>query len=118
MKPIEKDELFDHLSQFLKTKGIEMKEGSYTTGIQKGCTLLADAINVSQKGIKRARTEINKKLERMRQVIHEKTAPKASRAGDVSKSQGTKAKAGARTPKGKAAKSESRKVASRGRGKA
>src|SRR5664279_2285570 len=76
MKPIQKDELYAHLSEFLKAKGIEMKDGSYPRGIQAGCSLLADAINLSQKGIKQAQTEINKKLERMRQTIHEKTAPK------------------------------------------
>ena len=75
MKPIRKDELYEHLSQFLKAKGIEMKDGSYPRGIQKGCSFLADAINLSQKGIARAKVEVDKNLERMRQVIHEKTAP-------------------------------------------
>ena len=74
MKPIQKDELYAHLSEFLKAKGIEMKDGSYPRGIQAGCSLLADAINLSQKGIKRAKVEIDKNVERMRQVIHEKTA--------------------------------------------
>jgi hypothetical protein len=78
MKPIQKDELYAHLSQFLEAKGIEMKDGSYPRGIQAGCSLLADAINLSQKGIKQAQSEINKNLERMRQVIHEKTAPKSA----------------------------------------
>jgi hypothetical protein len=76
MKPIQKNELYAHVSQFLKAKGIEMKDGSYPRGIQAGCSLLADAINLSQKGIKQAQAEINKNLERMREVIHEKTAPK------------------------------------------
>jgi hypothetical protein len=76
MKPIQKDEIYEHISQFLKAKGIEMKDGSYPRGIQAGCSLLADAINLSQKGIKRAKTEIDKNVERVRQVIHEKTAPK------------------------------------------
>jgi hypothetical protein len=79
MKPIEKDELYEHLGQFLKSKGIEMKEGSYTKSIQAGCSLLADAINLSQAGIERAKTELDKNLERVRQVIHEKTAPKSAR---------------------------------------
>ena len=56
MKPIQKDELFEHLGQFLKTKGIELKEGSYANGIQNGCALLTDAINLSQKGIRRAKS--------------------------------------------------------------
>jgi hypothetical protein len=92
MKPIQKDELYAHVSQFLKAKGVEMKDGSYPRGIQAGCSLLTDAINLSQKGIKRAKVEIDKSVERMRQVIHEKTAPKAAAAPKPS----AKAK---RTPK-------------------
>jgi hypothetical protein len=76
MKPIRKDELYEHLSQFLKAKGVEMKDGSYPKAVQKGCSILADAINLSQKGISRAKVQIDKNLDRMRQVIHEKTAPK------------------------------------------
>jgi hypothetical protein len=76
MKPIQRDEIYAHLSEFLKAKGIEMKDGSYPRGIQAGCSLLADAIILSQKGINRAEVEINKNVERVRQVIHEKTAPK------------------------------------------
>src|ERR1017187_4805858 len=86
MKPIQKDELYAHLSQFLKAKGVEMKAGSYPRGIHAGCSLLADAINLSQKGITRAKGEIDKSLERMRQAIHEKTAPKpATKAGASAK---------------------------------
>ena len=77
MKPIEKHEIFEHLNGFLKAKGIEMKDGSYTNGIQKGCQILADTINLSQKGLERAKVTIDKNLDRVRQVIHEKTAPKA-----------------------------------------
>jgi hypothetical protein len=109
MKTIKQDELFEHLGQFLKAKGIELKEGSYTNGIQKGCTLLADAINLSQKGIKRAKVEVDKKLDRMRQVIHEKTAPKVKPAGQSPKSQGAKAKPGVQRPKAKPAKPGSAK---------
>lgn len=76
MKQIEKDELYTHLSQFLKNKGIELKEGSYTKGIHAGCSLLVDAINLSQAGLERAKTELDKQLTQVRQVIHEKTAPK------------------------------------------
>jgi hypothetical protein len=76
MKPIEPNEMYEHLSQFLRSKGIDMKEGTYTRRIQKGCSLLTDAVNATQQGMKRAKTEIDKRLEQMRQVIHEKTAPK------------------------------------------
>jgi len=78
MKTIEKDELYENLSQFLKTKGIEMKEGTYSKGVHAGCSLLADAINLSQTGLERAKEEIEKKFDQVRQVIHEKTAPKTA----------------------------------------
>jgi hypothetical protein len=76
MNPIQKDELYENISQFLKTKGIELKEGSYTKSVHAGCSLLADAINLSQAGIERAKTGLERKLDQVRQVIHEKTAPK------------------------------------------
>ena len=61
-----------------------MQDGSYPRGIQKGCSILADAINLSQKGISQAKEQIDKNLDRMRQVIHEKTAPRtAPRPGEV-----------------------------------
>jgi hypothetical protein len=78
MKPIEKEELYENLSQFLKTKGIEMKEGTYSKGVHAGCSLLADAINLSQTGLERAKEEIEKKFDQVRQVIHQKTAPKTA----------------------------------------
>jgi hypothetical protein len=100
MKPIQKDELYEHLSQFLKAKGVEMKDGSYPKAVQKGCSILADAINLSQEGITQAKVQIDKNLDRMRQVIHEKTAPKsASKPGGSPKPK-------ARRPKQKAAKGQ------------
>jgi hypothetical protein len=93
MKPIQKDELYAHLSQFLKAKGVEMKDGSYPRGIQKGCSILADAINLSQKGITQAKAQIDKNLDRMRQAIHEKTAPKpATKPGASPKAKAQKPK--------------------------
>ena len=79
MKPIDKKELYQHVGQFLKGKGIELTEGSYSKGIQATCSLLADAINLSQAGIEKAKTGLDKKLDQVRQVIHEKTAPKPPR---------------------------------------
>src|SRR5262245_50527505 len=78
MKPIEKSELFQHVNQFLKSKGVEIKDGTYAKHLEKSCGLLTDAINLTQRGMERAKTEIDKRLEQMRQVIHEKTAPKSS----------------------------------------
>ena len=76
MKTIQKDELYENLSQFLKSKGIELTEGSYTKGVHAGCSMLADAINLSQAGLERARNEVEKRLDQVRQVIHESTAPR------------------------------------------
>lgn len=81
MKTIQKDELFEHLSGFLRSKGIDLKEGAYSHRIRRGCNLLADAVNMTQSGLAKAKAEIDDKLSRMRQVIHEKTAPKPPRAG-------------------------------------
>jgi len=78
MKQLNQDELYENLRGFLKGKGIELQVGSYARGIQKSCSLLSDAINLGQQGLDRAKTEIDKKLDQMRQVIHEKTAPKTA----------------------------------------
>jgi hypothetical protein len=76
MKTIEKDDLFQNVRLFLGTKGIQLGEGSYTQTIQKSCRILADVINLGQQGIERAKGGIDKKLDQVRQAIHEKTAPK------------------------------------------
>src|SRR5437899_9478714 len=76
MKPIEKHEIFENLSSFLKTRGIELKAGSYSQGVQKACEILTDTVNLSQRGLERAKDTLDKNLDRVRQVIHEKTAPK------------------------------------------
>ena len=78
MKPIQKDELYAHLSDFLKAKGVEMKDGAYPRGIQAACGFMADAINLSQQGIVQAKAQFEKNLDRMRQVIHESTAPRST----------------------------------------
>ena len=75
MKPIKKNEIFGHISGFLKTRGIELKEGSYAESIQKGCSLLTDTINLSQHGLEKAKVQLDKQVETMRQVIHARTAP-------------------------------------------
>ena len=83
MKPIQKQELYKHLSEFLKNKGVVLKEGSYTRGIHAGCSLLADAINLSQAGFERAKAGLDKKVDQVRQVIHAKTAPKTGAASQA-----------------------------------
>ena len=88
MKPLQKDELFQNLQGFLKAKGLEFKAGSYTRKIQKSCSLLADAINAGQRGFERAREEIDKKLEQLRQVVHEKTAPSKGSTNKAARAKG------------------------------
>jgi hypothetical protein len=73
---INKDELFDQVTAFLKRKGIDLQEGPYTRTIHKGCQVLADTINLSQQAIESAKTELERKLDQARQVIHQKTAPR------------------------------------------
>jgi hypothetical protein len=88
MKPINKDELYAHLSSFLKGKGVELKAGSYSQGIEKSCGLLTDAINLSQKGIGKAKVVLDQRLDQMRQIIHEQTAPKPTTGAAPAQSAG------------------------------
>jgi hypothetical protein len=75
MKTIKQDELFTSLGGFLKSKGIELNEGSYTARIQKGCNLLSDAINATQKTVSQTKVKVDQALDQLRQTIHENTAP-------------------------------------------
>src|SRR5437868_14892713 len=94
MKPINKDELYENLSEFLKTKGVSLQNGSYSRGIQAGCSFLADAINLSQAGLTRAKNEIEKQLDHARQIIHNKTAPKGRRRTSSARGSRSSASAG------------------------
>lgn len=85
MQTIKKDELFRSLGDFLKSKGIEMNEGSYTTRIQKGCNLLSDAINATQKTVKQTKVQVDQALDKLRQTIHESTEPKPPPASSKSR---------------------------------
>ena len=108
MKPLEKDELYQHIHGFLKNRGVELKEGGYSQTIQKSCSLLSDAINVGQEGLTRAKVEVDKKLDQLRQVIHEKTAPQ--RSGNAKSSTGGSARsASASGPRTNSARKTSNK---------
>src|SRR5882724_1063392 len=85
MKTIKKDELFESLGDFLKLKGVELKDGAYAQRIRQGCNLLTDAINGTQKTVKHAKVEVDKKLDQLRQTIHEATAPKPPPAASAPK---------------------------------
>ena len=76
MKTIKQDELFQSLSDFLKVKGVELKDGAYAQQILRASRTLGDTINATQRTAKKAKDEVDKKLEQLRQSIHEATAPK------------------------------------------
>lgn len=76
MNKIDKDELYGNVREFLKGKGVELQEGSYTRRIQQGCHILAKTINSSRDALERAKAEADRRLDKVRQAIHEKTAPK------------------------------------------
>ncbi len=78
MKKIRQDELFQSLSGFLKSKGIEFKDGAYAQRIQQACGLLGETINATQVTAKKAKDQVDKRLDQLRQSIHEATAPKVS----------------------------------------
>ncbi len=80
MKTIKPNELFQHLGGFLKAKGIEFTDGVYAERIRKGCNLLSDAVNATQKTVRHAKVEVDKKLDQLRQTIHDATAPKPPQA--------------------------------------
>jgi hypothetical protein len=77
MKTLKRNELFRNVRAFLDAKGVELKDGNLTARLRQGCDLLTDAINCAQSGLARVRSELDAKVDRLRQVIHEKTAPKA-----------------------------------------
>jgi hypothetical protein len=77
MKTIEKDELFSNLQTFLKSRGVELQDGSYAQRVRQGCGLLTDVINTAQETVSRAKAEADRKLGQLRQLIHERTAPRS-----------------------------------------
>ena len=103
MKTIDKDELYRHLCEFLKSKGVELKDGAYTQHIRQGCTLLTDVANTTRKTVKRAKAKADRKLDDLRQSIHEATAPaSASSKPSASAPSPERGKSRRRTPAARA----------------
>src|SRR5438552_1852098 len=96
MNRIDEKELLQQLRGFFKSKGIELKEGVYTQGIQKGCELLADTVKLSQQAMERAKAQMDRQLDQMRRIIHERTAPKrpASQSAKSSRTKFSRSKTG------------------------
>ena len=103
MSEIKKEEMFGNLKNFLKSKGIEIQEGSYANGIRRGCDILTDTVNMSQRAFERTKTVVEQGLDQARQTVHEYTAPKTEKKATASASSaGSQAQAKA-APKKKAA---------------
>jgi hypothetical protein len=98
MNEINKEEMFGHLKGFLKSKGIEIQDGSYADGIRKGCEILTDTVNMSQRAFDKAKVAVDKGLDQVRQTVHERTAPK-SQSNPFSAKTDTKAAPKARPAK-------------------
>jgi hypothetical protein len=121
MKEINKEEMFSNLKGFLKSKGIDLQEGSYSDGIRKGCDLLTDTVNLSQRTFDRAKDAMDKGLDQVRQTIHEKTAPKPPTAPTATSDESPKTEPsakpnGTKTSSAKATRTTAKKSSAR-RGK-
>lgn len=117
MTDIKKEEMFGNLKNFLKTKGIDIQDGSYADGIRKGCEILTDTVNMSQRAFERTKVVVDKGLDKARQAVHEYTAPKAKTEGAK-----TTASAGGQTktkaaPRKNAAASAKKSSSTRGKRK-
>lgn len=111
MQPIKKDELFRHLGDFLKSKGIELTDGSFTAPIQEGCNFLTDAINATHQTVEHTKTQVDEALDQLRQSIHERTAPRPpAAAGTDSQNAAQPPKAGNKRSEKSRAKQPSSKV--------
>lgn len=101
MKKLGKDDLYQHIDQFLKEKGIEIRDAApLGRNLQKGCQVFTDAINGAQAALEKARNRMDGGIDKMRDIVHKKTAPRK------------KAKAPKSTPKRKK-KAATKKTASK-----
>ena len=116
MSDINKEEMFGNLKNFLKSKGIEIQEGAYADGIRKGCEILTDTVNMSQRAFERAKDAMDKSLDEVRQTIHERTAPKTG-GGRRKAADSTRSQARAKSAAGKTKSAKSASVRGRKRGK-
>lgn len=76
MKTIKKDEIYKSLNGFLKSKGIKLSSGTYSKAVRKACGFLTDAVNVAQEGVHKTKIKVDTNLDKLRQTVHDATAPK------------------------------------------
>ena len=107
MKKLKKDDIFKHLDQFLKDRGIEViDEGPLGNRLKTGCRILTEAIVQTQSRLDKARDGMDEGLDKMRAIIHEKTAPRGSKEAE---SKQTKARTKSKKTKKKKAKKSAEK---------
>ncbi len=115
MSDIKKEEMFGNLKNFLKSKGIDVQEGSYAEGIRKGCEILTDTVNMSQRALGRTKDAVDQGLEKARQTVHEYTAPKNAKTSASASSQGQTKSAPKKKPTAKAKATASARGKKRGK---
>jgi hypothetical protein len=108
MSDIKKEEMFGNLKGFLKSKGIDIQEGSYANGIRKGCDILTDTVNMSQRAFDRAKDAADKGLDQVRQTVHEYTAPKSKAGGSQTRTKSSAGKTSSAKTKTASAKAKKR----------
>jgi hypothetical protein len=117
MSDIKKEEMFGNLKSFLKSRGIEIQEGSYANGIRKGCDILTDTVNMSQRAFDRAKDAADKGLDQVRQTVHEYTAPKSKTAGAKTAASGGQTRTKSSAGKTASAKTKTASAKAKKRGK-
>jgi hypothetical protein len=116
MSEIKKEEMFGNLKSFLKSKGIEIQEGSYASGIRRGCDILTDTVNMSQRALDRAKVVVDEGLDKARQTVHEYTAPKGKETPTANAASSSQAQPkSAPKKKGAAKKAPSAQMKKRGK---
>ncbi|MDG1890960.1 MAG: histone H1-like repetitive region-containing protein, partial [Verrucomicrobiota bacterium] len=103
MKKIKRGDLFRHIDLFLSDRGIELNQNTaLTQGLREGCHVLADTINKTQTAIGRARKKVGGKIDTVRSIIHEKTAPQQKQETPIEQTMKTKKKTAKKAPAKKA----------------
>jgi type IV secretory pathway TrbL component len=80
-----------------------LEEGAYSKRIQQSCNVLSDIINTTGETVAKAKVEVDKTMDNVRQYIHEATAPKTGSAGKAQASSNASGASGASPGRSKTA---------------
>jgi len=109
MKKIKKGELYQHLNDFLKKKGVELHKGPYPGRLEQVCRLLTETINATQTTLGRAKDGMDQGLQQVRRALKRKRPGPAKKASPFA----APASETARKPKRKATKTVRARTATR-----